>query len=56
MRQQIGCDAIVCERYLAARDDSWLAMKRLEELKKSASTCQETAESAADEAGDGMRQ
>jgi hypothetical protein len=31
------------------------AMKKLEELKKSASTSQEAAESAADEAADGMR-
>jgi len=46
----------IVPRYAQVMDQNRLgAMKKLEELKKSASTSQEAAESAADEAADGMR-
>jgi len=47
----------IVPRYAQVMDQNRLdAMKKLEELKKSASTSQEAAESVADEAADGMRQ
>ena len=47
----------IVPRYAQVMDQNRLdAMKKLEELKKSAITSQETAETAAEEAADGMRQ
>jgi transcription initiation factor TFIID subunit TAF12 len=47
----------IVPRYAQVMDQNRLdAMKKLEELKKSAITSQETAEAPADEAADEMRQ